>query len=282
MNDEENSLPPTRFLCRKGTPEQNLKMQKNILVMGCGRSGTSMLAGLFAKSGYFMGDNLHPGRVSNPKGFFEDPEINTINEYILFGAAMARVKIGKIELFKSRPLPNHRWLAQIKLNPLLISNPDIEDRIKKIVDRAPYCLKDPRFSYTLPVWRPFLSNHVFLCIFREPEATARSMVKEVRDVRREQGYLNYINYRQALSVWTCMYTHIVKVHRRDGDWLFVHYNQVLNGEVFNKIETFTCTSIDRSFPDPLLRRSKVFRPTWNPIPRRLYATLCTLAGYEGA
>jgi len=228
-----------------------------------------------------MGDDLIAPRESNPKGFFEGPEINSINESILAAAVGQRMRIGNIEMFRSRPLPGHSWIARVKLSPHLISNPVVDDRIKKIVSRSPYCLKDPRFSYTLPVWRPFLSSHVFLCIFREPEATARSMVKEVRDVREEQGYLNYINYRQALSVWTHMYTHIVKVHRFDGDWLFIHYNQVLNGEALNKIEKFTGTSIDRSFPDPRLKRSSVIRPTWMRTPRRLYKTLCALAGYEG-
>jgi len=43
---------------------------KNCIILGSGRSGTSMVAGTLAKSGYFMGDNLYPARESNPKGFF--------------------------------------------------------------------------------------------------------------------------------------------------------------------------------------------------------------------
>ncbi|RME58681.1 sulfotransferase family protein, partial [Candidatus Parcubacteria bacterium] len=56
---------------------------RNVLILGSGRSGTSMVAGTLAKAGYFMGTQFVPPRESNPKGFFEDHEINDINEAIL-------------------------------------------------------------------------------------------------------------------------------------------------------------------------------------------------------
>jgi Uncharacterized protein conserved in bacteria len=56
---------------------------RNCLILGSGRSGTSMVAGTLASAGYFIGDNLYPRLASNPKGFFEDPEINAINEDLL-------------------------------------------------------------------------------------------------------------------------------------------------------------------------------------------------------
>jgi hypothetical protein len=53
---------------------------RDCIVLGSGRSGTSMVAGALAKAGYFMGDRLYPARDANPLGFFEAPEINSINE----------------------------------------------------------------------------------------------------------------------------------------------------------------------------------------------------------
>ena len=259
--------------------ERPEKAQRNILILGSGRSGTSLLAGLFAKSGYFMGENLYPPRESNPKGFFESPELNSINEEILSACVRRRLKIGSHELFRSRPLHGHSWLARVGLNPRLTTNAAVEERIRRIVSRAPYCLKDPRFSYTLPVWRPWLRNTVFLCIFREPEVTAASMVKEVRVVRETEGYRNYINFRQALSVWTCMYRHILETHRREGNWLFVHYQQVLNAEALDSIEAFTNVSLDRSFPDAHFDRSRASGNVPSARARGIYAALCSLAGY---
>ena len=47
--------------------------QRNCLILGSGRSGTSMAAGILARAGYFMGAELWPADIGNPKGYFEDP-----------------------------------------------------------------------------------------------------------------------------------------------------------------------------------------------------------------
>lgn len=60
-----------------------MKNKLNCLILGSGRSGTSMLAGILHQAGYFMGDKLHKPELSNPKGFFEWMTINQINEQIL-------------------------------------------------------------------------------------------------------------------------------------------------------------------------------------------------------
>ena len=47
----------------------------DLFITGSGRSGTSMVAGLFRATGAFMGQHLVKPRISNPLGFFEDAEI---------------------------------------------------------------------------------------------------------------------------------------------------------------------------------------------------------------
>ena len=59
-----------------GDKKEEVESVKNCLILGSGRSGTSMIAGILHKAGYFMGDNLYPPRSANPKGFFENWEIN--------------------------------------------------------------------------------------------------------------------------------------------------------------------------------------------------------------
>jgi hypothetical protein len=78
-----------------------------------------------------------------------------------------------------------------------------------------------------------------------------------------------------------MYSHILKIHQFEGEWLFLHYDQVLKGEGLKKLATFTEASIDYSFPDTSLRRSK----REQPIPKKtekIYQQLCELAGYAEA
>jgi hypothetical protein len=235
-----------------------------------------MVAGTLAKAGYFMGDHLYPGRESNPKGFFEDSEINGINEALLAQIVPKRPRLFERWFFRSRPLQWQRWLARVPVGKKIASPPAIIGRIKRVTRREPYCFKDPRFSYTLPVWRPFLRNTVFVCVFREPASTALSILKECQDA--EYLHSLSITFHQAMEVWNLMYRHILEVHRYKGEWLFLHYNQVFNGEGLERLETFVEAPVDYSFPDPSLHRSF----SEDPVPeksRKVYQHICELAEY---
>ena len=51
---------------------------KNSIVLGCGRSGTSLLAGAIARAGAFVGEDPYPARDANPMGFFESADVNGV------------------------------------------------------------------------------------------------------------------------------------------------------------------------------------------------------------
>jgi nucleoside-diphosphate-sugar epimerase len=58
-------------------------MAKNaILILGMHRSGTSALGGVINIFGAYMGQNMMPPK-DNEKGYFENIDINNLNEYIL-------------------------------------------------------------------------------------------------------------------------------------------------------------------------------------------------------
>ena len=226
---------------------------KNCIILGSGRSGTSMVAGTLAKSGYFMGDNLYPPRESNPKGFFEDPFINGINEEII-----ANVRLGNFNKIRKLIKGNHlresqRWLEALPLNAHLLSSINIENKIIIAVNQSPFCFKDPRFSYTLPIWRPFLNNIVFICIFRDPGVTAQSIVKECA----QMDYLKSVNmsFELGLDIWFNTYNHILQLHRCKGEWLFIHYDQVMTVEGIARIQAHTEAYVDFDFPDISLKRT---------------------------
>ena len=250
---------------------------RNCLILGSGRSGTSMVAGTLAQAGYFMGDHLYPSRHSNPKGFFEDPEINGINETLLAQVLPKRPPLLGNWFFRDRPTQGQRWLARVSLDTSIPSSPAITKRIQAIVANEPYCLKDPRFSYTLPVWRPLLSNGVFVCVFRDPPSTAISTLKECSSVTYLRGLS--ISFQQALEVWTLMYKHILEIHRLEGPWLFLHFNQVIDGDGLDRLEALTGAVVDRSFPDCSLRRSSSSQAVPEET-RQIYQRLCELAAYE--
>lgn len=258
---------------------------RNCLILGSGRSGTSMLAGTLGKAGYFMGDKLYPANYNNPKGFFEDPEINGINERLLEGVNLKTIPFAKYgfsedHLKENEVLKNgQRWLLRIPLGIEIPSNHEIDARIEAAVARAPFCYKDPRYSYTLPAWRPFLKDIVFLCVFRDPAATAASIVKACGVTPFLSNVT--INFDIAMEVWLLLYQRIMEVHRREGEWLFVHYNDILNGKAFDKIEAFTGACVDRSFPDEVLKRSQSDYPVPDAV-KNMYVKLCELADYDDA
>ena len=76
-----------------------------------------------------------------------------------------------------------------------------------------------------------------------------------------------------------MYLPILLTHRHRGDWLFLHYNQVLTGKGMDQLEEFTGVMIDRSFPSPNLKRSKAIKGVPDSY-MRIYKELCDLAGYD--
>jgi hypothetical protein len=250
---------------------------KNVMILGSGRSGTSMLAGTLGKAGYFMGDNLYPARDSNPKGFFEDPFVNGINERLLEPLSF-RSSHPIRGLFRDYPLTyGQRWLERVPLGTSIPVSAAPIEQIKEVTQRNPFCFKDPRFSYTLPVWRPYLENTVYLCIFRDPGATAISIIKECKDIEYLAGVV--MNFDIAIEVWTLMYRHILEVHRHDGEWLFLHYNQMMDEKILDKLEAFTGATADRSFPDKCLRRSHSNRAIPR-IAKTVYSELCELAQYR--
>ena len=71
-----------------------------------------MLAGLFSQAGYFFGDKLYPPREANPKGFFEDEEVNALNERIVFeGFSQHGLDSGALGLLR-RHYEGQLWLSR--------------------------------------------------------------------------------------------------------------------------------------------------------------------------
>jgi hypothetical protein len=241
---------------------------RNCLILGSGRSGTSMLAGSLRLAGYYMGAHLIPADETNPKGFFEDDEINDINEALL---APSTPNL-------SRPSSGWRWLASLPIGTGIACPPDIASRIEAQTAHLPFCFKDPRFCYTLPAWRPFVADAVFLCVFREPARTAQSILKECR----EADYLQSLpmDFNGAVTVWTLMYRHILEVHRHVGEWLFFHYDQLFSEAALCRLEAALGVAADRQFPDAKLKRTSAVGNIGTEA-ALVYEKLMGLAQYPG-
>lgn len=235
--------------------------------MGAGRSGTSMLAGALAQS-YYVGKSLIPPRKANPKGFFESSIINNTNEAIL-----------------QEKLPNlvrgQRWLGVLttKQTEKFTISQSIINQIKDHTRTQGFCYKDPRFCYTLSVWRPYLNNTKFICVFRHPLSTMTSVLKECSVAPYLRNFR--INTKIAENIWREMYSHVLKRHRHTGHWKFVHYEQLFGVNALSEIEEFLECRVNKEFPDKKLNRSKKTKEKLSKETQHVYKALCSLALHKG-
>ena len=247
----------------------------NCIVLGSGRSGTSMVAGMFHGAGYFMGTDLRPPTAANPRGFFEDARVNRVNEKLISRVTPERPKGIARHLFRSRPTQGQRWLSAVRPGTVISADQTLEREMHDLAARTPFCYKDPRFCYTLPAWRSLLGDAIFVCVFREPARTVQSILEDCGTAT----YLKNLRMteRRAMTVWTFMYEHVLKFHRHVGAWSFVHYDQVIDGSAGPRLSAFAGADLDLTFPDALLKRSRNI----GRVPRRAretYEELCVLAG----
>ncbi len=246
---------------------------RNCLILGCGRSGTSMLAGTLAGAGYHMGSGLYRARGANPKGFFESLAVNAINERLLAPHAPLRSRWWWLRVWRAI-FPSERWLVRLPLATTIGATPNLAKRIAKQVARQPFAFKDPRFCYTLPAWRPLLPKDTsFVCIFREPGRTAASIREECR--RKYPDV--HLSDDEIFGIWSDMYRHVLDIHRHEGDWLFVHFEQMIDGSAFAAIERHLDARVNRDFPDSRLRRAQPWEAPEKTL--TIYRELCALARY---
>jgi hypothetical protein len=258
---------------------------KNCIILGFGRSGTSLMGGILYHSGYFMGDNLYHPRESNPKGFFENEVINGINEKILSNYDFIKiVNAADLLLCKSspfNPLYGQRWLSYIEAGTYISCFDDHTIlEIKKALDVPVFAYKDPRFNFTLPLWNKYLSGEVaYICMFRQPEIVVESVLKDCT-TRYPPGDF-YINREIIIKLWYNSYKRVLQYMNNEisKKIIFVHYEQLLSKEIFPLLTRELDVYLDDHFVSHELNRS---RSTGN-VPqyiRDLYESLCGLSGFH--
>jgi len=214
----------------------------NFVVLGCGRSGTSLLAGLFHQAGFHVGTRLHEARDSNPVGFYESDEINKLNNRLLEGLPSASGLSGWVGIYE---------------RPVETLPDDVRPRLEREVARAPFCFKDPRFTWTLPAWAPLLGEFVVLCAFRDPVAVIHSLVTECTAHYPSYGMVPDLAERIWTAQYETVFEHLVPrfpVH-------FVHYEDVLSGRAVEGLGRRFGLALDPGQARRDLDRSRERAPT---------------------
>ena len=241
---------------------------KNVFILGAGRSGTSMVAGAIAGDGkYNIGGVGHPGNEGNRFGYFETKEVNGINDDMLFSDKRSVFTQGS----------RHGWLTRFPTNEYVQTLPDTISRIRSVISQKPFCLKDPRFAFTLPIWQYCLLDQdvVYICMIRHPGAVVNSMIKNCMTAPSLSKIK--IDRKICYDIWRNMYSHILR--RANTSWTFLHYHQVLDGDGLDIVESLLDTKVNRDFLVKALCRSKREQDVPDDI-METYTDLCEIANYS--
>lgn len=218
-----------------------------VLVGGSGRSGTSLMMGCIAHNYTNTGDHpAHRDDESNPKGFFEDANVNFLNDRIIetSGVQLPGDTRG------GRKYRHGGWINKEKIETLKVTLDQVQE-IKRLTESTPFCFKDPRFSYTYPLWKEFIPEEsILIVIFRHPSKTANSMIKEPTPKKIK------MTYTDALNVWYTAYSNILNFDNNDGRIIYVHYDQIFKKQIDFLTKKINIKSINYDFIEPRLNRSQ--------------------------
>lgn len=151
-------------------------MNRIILVLGCHRSGTSLITKSLESLGVNLGTRLQPAAPDNPAGFYEDLDFQIVNQAVLQSAGAD-------------------WDT---LGPVDIRNASVSQIVRSLVDdrtkRFPiFGVKDPRFCRTLPFWRKILGDYAEIsCVY---------VLRNPMDVAASLKIRNGMDIDKGLNLW---------------------------------------------------------------------------------
>ncbi|RQH23992.1 sulfotransferase family protein [Okeania hirsuta] len=181
---------------------QETKTKRVIVVLGAGRSGTSLLMQVLVSMGMRISENLITANISNPEGPLEDLDIFETHKNLF----------NELGGHRHLPLPD-KWVnsnpvkkAKLKLEHILTQRINLDNTI--------WGFKDPRVNSFLPLWFSlFISLRiipVFVLAVRNPKAVVTSFLRQY----------NHPTYISEL-VW--LTRTIDALHHTAADCFIVHY-----------------------------------------------------------
>jgi len=176
-----------------------------IILLGMHRSGTSALAGMLYTAGIQLGKAFMPPLPENPKGFFEDLGVQSVNKQILASIGKDWDDVPTLQDLQRVPEPVLQLLPQVYAY--------FQSRFKS------WAWKDPRLCLTFPLWADILSLkkvHV-LFVVRHPMSVARSLQTR-----------NQMPIEQGLELWRVYNLRITELleHYR-LPYTFVRYESLI-------------------------------------------------------
>jgi|GEM_PF-362849 len=139
-----------------------------LLVIGMHRAGTSAVAELLGRVGFYLGRDLIEANAWNPRGYFESQSVIDLNDALL----------------ASGDAHWHSLFHELPATETLIeyARPRFQGLLSQVFGDAPrIAIKDPRLCRLLPVWQALLKEAGYrlgyLVMVRDPLACADSLAR---------------------------------------------------------------------------------------------------------
>ena len=228
---------------------------QNLIILGSGRSGTSMVTGLFRDTEAYFGTRFLPTKRANPYGYYEDVEINSLNNYIIKRLVNWDLIHRLPHQIRPKMYIDDRslWLHVPKQTKHFSLPSDIINKFAKHLQQTPFCIKDPRFATTLSWWHELLpENTRFIVVFRDPGRTVDSILRDAAETYRPPLL---VTEKWAYRSWYRTYSNILNNLSLTGKWLFVNYDDVVNLRAIHSLELFAQTKVNIEEINPKIGRA---------------------------
>ncbi len=217
------------------------QLRQRVTVVSIGRSGTSLFARILHEVlGVDFGleaDHI-PRNHNNPDGYFENAEFLAFNDRILQAA-------------------NGWVLSPPPINYMSLLAPSVREDLvqeaknlleKYALEKTHFGWKDPRLSFTLPIWYEACPSIIPIIAFRQPISVSASIAAQL-----EQPIA------AVLPLWFQYYQHVF-AHTRNMPRCVVSFDDLLKAPlpVTLKIAKHLDISIDEQYVDEKL--SKIVKP----------------------
>lgn len=199
----------------------------SVIVFGV-RSGTSMLTRIINLMGLNVGTQnkiMTPCPTQNPKGFWENMDILNLNNKIInslgrewWNVSSSNVNDISLKLREEFKIESKRILANIDVS-------------------GNWIIKDPRFSFTYPLWEDDVSGAVHIIAYRNPIEVAKSLSisngfpLEFSMALWEFYFLNSVFYSKGRKVLMINYCDIIEEPVKMTQQIFNDLEYLNSGQI---------------------------------------------------
>jgi len=194
--------------------------------MGFQRSGTSLLSNILSSLNIHFGTTkeLKTPSVTNPKGFFENKEVNKVSWKYLNQSNYSSDKISNFDFHTSSLLNKIKRLLSIrKMHDILY---------KLSLKKTSVGLKlFPIFYY---IWKDYLPAHKIVAIYRDPYSAAHSYLNIFWPIK--------ITFEHSLNSWVQSQKDLL-YHLSQNESILICYDDLMDPDkqdyIINQIMNFT-------------------------------------------